>query len=289
MRLGCCISGEDQLAALEGWADYCELPVARALMGSDEAFERLAAGLAASSVPAQACNVFLPGQRKVVGPEVDSSGLRAYVASALARMERLGIRMLVVGSGAARAVPDGFDRERGLEQFEAFLRDVAVRATDHGVTVALEPLRPQETNLLSTVAESAAFLRERDVGPARLLADLYHMREQQEPLEVLADTVDLLAHVHVAGVERGRPGPDANDLEPFLRNLRQAGYGGDCSIECTWRDYAAEAPRALQHLRAVARRAGWQDDARGGRPPLPEPPFWPGMFGGPSVPPSGSG
>ena len=289
MRLGCCISGEDQLAALQGWADYCELPVARALMASDEAFERLEAGLAVSSVPARAGNVLLAGERKVVGPEVDSSGLRAYVARALARMERLGIRLLVVGSGAARSVADGFDRDRALGQFEAFLRDVAVRAAGHGVTVALEPLRSQETNLLCTVAESAAFLRERDVGPARLLADLYHMREQQEPLEVLAETVDLLAHVHVAGVARSRPAPDANDLEPFLRRLRQAGFAGDCSIECSWTDYAAEAPRALQHMRAVARRAGWQDNARGGGPPLPEPPFWPGRFGGPSVRPSGSG
>ena len=272
MRLGCCITREDQLGALEGWADYCELPVAQALMGSDEAFDRLEAGLAASSVPARASNVFIPSQRKVVGPDVDSSGLRDYVQCAVDRMERLGIRVLVVGSGAARAIPEGFDRERALEQFEAFLREVAVRAADHGVTVALEPLRPQETNLLNTVAESAGFIRERDVGPALLLADLYHMREQQEPLEVLAETAGLLAHVHVAGVGRGRPGPEAQDLEPFLRALREAGYGGDCSIECSWNDYAAEAPRALEHMRAVARRAGWHASARGGGPPLPEPP-----------------
>ena len=257
MRLGCCISGEDQLAPIEGSADYCELPVARALMESDDAFERLAARLGASPVPALACNVFLPAKLKVVGPEVEASSLSEYVATALVRMERLGAGVLVVGSGAARAVPDGFDRDRALEQFAGFLRGVAVRAADHHVTVALEPLRPEETNLLNTVAESAAFLRERDLGPARLLADLYHMREQGEPMDSLGDAADLLAHVHVAGVGRGRPGPDAADLEPFLRALHDAGYAGDCSIECSWKDFAAEAPGALDHTRSVARRA-WE-------------------------------
>jgi sugar phosphate isomerase/epimerase len=262
MRLGCCISGGDQLAALErAGAEYCELPVARALMESDEAFEQLAARLDGSPVPALACNVFLPGGLKVVGPDVDAGALGRYVETALARMERVGARVLVVGSGTARTVPDGFDRERALAQFESLLGDVARRGAGHGVTVVLEPLRPAETNLLNTVAESAAFLAERDAGPARLLADLYHMREQSESLDVLAAVVDRLAHVHVAGVGRGRPGPDAEDLEPFLRELCRAGYRGDCSIECGWKDFAAEAPLGLEHLRLAAGHAGWPSEA----------------------------
>ncbi|HEY4025893.1 MAG TPA: sugar phosphate isomerase/epimerase family protein [Candidatus Dormibacteraeota bacterium] len=265
MRLGCCISGGDQLAVLErAGAEYCELPVARALMDGDDAFEQLAARLAGSPVPARACNVFLPGGLKVVGPEVDADRILRYVDTALARMERIGAGVLVVGSGAARTVPERFDHDRALAQFETLLRQVSGRAADHGVTVALEPLRPAETNLLNTVAESAAFLRERDAGPTRLLADLYHMREQRESLDVLSETVDLLAHVHVAGVGRGRPGPDAGDLEPFLRELRGAGYGGDCSIECTWKDFPAEAPLGVEHMRVAARHAGWPGANGGG-------------------------
>lgn len=263
MRLGCCISTEDQLAVLErAGADYCELPVARAIVPAENgaAFERLAGRLADSAVPARACNVFLPGDLRVVGPDVDAERLDRYVAEALARMVRLGVGVLVIGSGGARNVPDGFERGRALDQFERLLRDVSVRAGERGVTVVLEPLRPQETNLLNTVAESADFLRARDVGPARLLADLYHMREQDEPLSSLAEAADLLAHVHVAGVGRAAPGPDAADLEPFLRELHDVGYPGDCSIECRWEDFASQAPAAMDHLRAAARRAGWGEE-----------------------------
>jgi sugar phosphate isomerase/epimerase len=258
MRLGCCISTAEQLAVLERCgADFCELPVARALMDGEEAFEELARRLGASPVPARACNVFLPGGLRIVGPDVDEPALGRYVETALQRMERLRVQVLVVGSGAARTVPGGFERDRALEQLEGFLRGLAAHAAPRGLTVALEPLRARETNLMNTVAESAEFLRARDAGGTRLLADLYHMREQGEPLGALVEAAGLLAHAHVAGVARRRPGPDAEDLEPFLRRLREAGYGGDCSIECTWADFPAEAPEAVEHMRAAAVRAGW--------------------------------
>src|ERR1041385_5078707 len=106
MRLGCCISDEGQLAALEGaGAEFCELPVARAVMAVDGGFERLATRLGAGSVPARASNVFLPGDLKVVGRWGAPPRIDEYVETALGRMERRGIGVLVIGSGAARAVP----------------------------------------------------------------------------------------------------------------------------------------------------------------------------------------
>jgi D-psicose/D-tagatose/L-ribulose 3-epimerase len=74
---------------------------------------------------------------------------------------------------------------------------------------------------------------------------------------LLDGATDLLVHVHVAGAGKTPPGPGAADLEPFLRRLRQAGYAGDCSIECAWADFPVEAPAALAHVRATAARAGW--------------------------------
>jgi sugar phosphate isomerase/epimerase len=251
MRVGCCVSGPDGIDALEGaGADFCELPVARAIAVEDAAFERLAARLAAGGVPVAACNVLLPAGLPVVGPDVDAGALDRHLELALRRMARLGVGMLVVGSGAARTVPAGFDRELAMAQFAAFLADVAERAEALGIVVVLEPLRTAETNLLNTVGEGAAFLREREVGPARLLADLYHMVEEREPLAALAGAADLLAHAHVAGP--GRRPPAAGDVRPFLHALREAGYAGDCSIECSWNDVASEAGPAVLAVREAA-------------------------------------
>ncbi len=256
MRVGCCISDAGLLPVLEAArADYCKLPVTRLAAASDPDFDQLVSLFAGSAVQPYACNVLLPGDLAVVGQAVDEARIAGYLERAMQRLERLGTRVAVVGSGRSRAVPAGFDGRRALDQFESVLRSAAAIAGSHGVVLALEPLRRAETNLINSVAEGAAFLRERGLGEVRLLADLYHMREEGEPPEVVAGCADLLAHVHVAGAARRPPGPADDDLADFVARLRAAGYEEGCSVECRWSDFASEAPEALAHLRGLAEAA----------------------------------
>ena len=132
------------------------------------------------------------------------------------------------------------------------------------MVLAVEPLRRAESNVLNSVREAAAFVRERGIADARVLADLYHMQEEGEDLGALDDSADLLAHTHVADSGRTPPGQGDWDLEGFLERLRTVGYTGACSIECIWSDFAAEAPAAVAHMRSVAERAGWGVSARDG-------------------------
>ncbi len=233
-------------------ADFCELPVARLAALSDADFDQLAHLLSEGAIPPYACNIFLPGDLAVVGHAVDEAQIAGYLERALRRLEQLGTRLVVVGSGRSRTVPPGFDWRRALDQFEWFLRKAAAIAGDHGVTLALEPLGQAETNLITRVSDGAAFLRERGIDKVRLLADLYHMSEEGEPLDVVSACSDLLAHVHVAGTGRKPPGPTDLDLAAFVARLRAAGYDAGCSVECTWSDFALEAPPALAHLRRLA-------------------------------------
>lgn len=252
IRLGCCVSDPGLVTAIRGSADYCELPVASLLMAAD--LEAVRERLDEAGCPALAANVFLPGALKVVGPEVDGARVDAYLAEAAGRLERLGIDRVVFGSGQARAIPDGFDRARALDQLEAFVRRAAARLAEHGVTVAIEPLRRAESNVLNSVREAAGFVRERGLAPARVLADLYHMREEGEDLDALDECADLLAHAHLAGRERRPPAEGDDDVGAFLARLEAVGYGGACSIECRWDDFATQAPASLAYLRALGAR-----------------------------------
>lgn len=255
IRLGCCIGDPALADVIRGAADYCELPVASLVMSDD--VEAVGRRLEEAGCSAIAANVFLPGELKIVGAEVDDARVDAYVAEAASRLERLGVRRLVFGSGRARAIPDGFERARALDQLEALVRRAAARMDQHGVTLVIEPLRAAESNVFNTVGEAAAFVRERGLAPARVLADLYHMREEGEGLDALPAAADLLAHTHVAGQERRPPGPGDDDVGGFLRRLHAMGYDGACSIECRWDDFGAQAPAALTYLREEATRAGF--------------------------------
>jgi D-psicose/D-tagatose/L-ribulose 3-epimerase len=258
LPVGCCASSAD-LPALEAapGLEFIELPVAKSLMGSAHEFDQLGAAIGRSPLAARAANVFLPASLKVVGPDATPDELSTYAATALDRARRLGVAIVVFGSGASRTVPAGFSRERALDQFADAVRMVDELASSGGVTLALEPLSSKETNLLNSLGEAAAFLRQRGLDGVRLVADLWHMECEAEDLQVLNGLGGRVAHAHVAAAERLAPGQAPDSIERFLRHLRQAGYEGACSIECRWSDLVAELPAAVRRVRDAATAAGW--------------------------------
>src|SRR5260370_37324119 len=158
LAIGCC-AGTSELALADTALGlvFIELPVAKALMGSADDFEQLVAQLHRSRLIARAANVLLPGTLKVVGPETRPDELSDYASTALDRACRLGISVLVFGSGASRVVPAGYSRERALKQFENAVRIVGEQASARGLTLAVEPLNSREPDLLNSVGEAAEF------------------------------------------------------------------------------------------------------------------------------------
>lgn len=252
MELGCCVT-PDQLALLAmAGGDYAELTVAGAVMGGDEAeFAQLVAQISASPLKPLAYNVFLPGNRAIVGPAVDHDWLKDYSQQALIRIARLSGpgAIVVLGSGRSRAIPHGFDRATALEQLADFLGQLGALAKPLGITIALEHLRRAESNVFTSLRESGDFLRERDLPNVHLLVDLYHLMEEDEPLSTIDEYADLLVHAHVADSERRHPGTGTYPIAPFFNQLRQNGYTGKCSIECRWADFPAEVDAAMAALR----------------------------------------
>jgi sugar phosphate isomerase/epimerase len=198
----------------------------------ESAFHAALAAFRAAGMPCPALNCFLPGDLKVTGPAADPAALEAYVTVALRRAEEAGVQTIVFGSGGARAVPEGFDRGRAREQIVAFCRMLGPIAARHGVTIVVEPLYKKACNILNTVGESAALVREVNHPAIRLLADSFHVLWDGDCLEDIVAHGDLLRHVHVATAPgRRAPGTDECDLGPFFRALARAGYNWRVSIE----------------------------------------------------------
>ena len=254
MDLGCCVSPEQLPALAAAGGDYAEFTVARTIMGGGEAeFGRLRGLVADSPIKPLAYNVLLPGELMVVGPTVDRARLAAYVAVAFDRIARLtGPGAIVVfGSGRSRSVPEGFPREAALDQLAEFLGWLGPLAAQHGITLALEPLRRAESNVFNSLGEGAAFITERGLASVHLLADLYHMIEGAEPLTAIADQAPLIVHSHTADTGRFAPGSGDYPQAEFFAQLRAHTRCDRCSIECTWRDFDREIGSALATLRAA--------------------------------------
>ena len=234
MKLGVCAQPEAAEVLAAAGFDYIEVNVVRDLQPEvpDDALPAPPAALRDLPLPAPVANVFLPGALKLTGADVDPAAAERYVRTAFARAAAAGIAIIVFGSGAARRIPDDFDRERAWAQLVDFGRLIGPLAVDHGVTIAVEPLNYAECNVLNTVAESAAYVRDVDHPGVRLLVDAYHWARNEEPTNAIVAAGPLLVHAHIATyANRLAPGQEPCDFAPFFGALRNAGYAGALSVE----------------------------------------------------------
>jgi len=251
VRLGIC-AGLGVWSAAPGGLDFLEANVQGLLkpQAGEEEFAPQREAARACPVAVLAANCFLPGSLPCTGPDVDTDALDTYVQVALRRARQVGLRTIVFGSGGSRRVPDGFDPAAATAQLADHLGRWGPLAGEQDVTLAVEPLQKSDCNLITTVRQGATLVRRVGHPNVRLLADTFHMAADGDPPESIADAADLIAHVHVAELEgRTPPGTHGEDLRPYFRPLKQAGYDGAYSLECRWDDLPAQAPGALAELR----------------------------------------
>jgi sugar phosphate isomerase/epimerase len=252
MQIGCCCPIEQAPVALAAGFDYLECPLVSLLPEEGEAaFAPVWQVYQSAGLPVRAFNIFLPGALKVVGPTVDRPRAQRYVQTALRRARQMGAHLVVFGSGAARMIPEGFAREQAQQQLVDFLQVVADEAERNSLTIAIEPLNRKESNVINRVAEGMELAQRVNRPAIRLLADFYHMDEEQEPLQEIGRAQAWLAHIHVADTGRLAPGTGHYPYAAFVEQLRQSHYTGMVSVECRWGDFAQEAGPAVQFLRRV--------------------------------------
>ncbi len=255
MRFGICAPFQEVANLTAFPFDYLEENIQRFLAPEKprEYFEERWQAACTLPVPIEAANSLLPSDLFLVATptrKVDTERLERYIKTALQRADQAGIRILVFGSGGARACPAGYDVAAAVEQIGDHLARWSTWAHDYGVQIVLEPLRYEETNTINTVAEGGALVSQRIVSGARLLADVYHMLCNAEAPETLLPWTSLFSHVHVAEKQgRTAPGRHGEDFRPYFSVLQHGGYDQRISIECNWHDLPAEVELALRVLR----------------------------------------
>lgn len=251
MKFGMCCSPEKSADMAALGFDFVEWAVASNIGTTDQSrSEELRTLTTSLPVTSEVWNILLPGDIKVVGPESDTFQLRTYLDTALPKVRALGGELIVFGSGRSRTVPEDFDRSIAEAQFREAIGIIAEVAKANDLTIVLEPLRTGETNLINTVAEGLSVVESLGHESFELLADLYHMLDNDEHLGDVVPAAGHLRHVHIATKPRLVPleGEDVAVLRKFLIELKRAGYDERMSFECKTTD-PSELQRGLQILR----------------------------------------
>lgn len=183
--------------------------------------------------PAAVATGFVFGSRglRLVDPDPAVCHGAAELLQNLVRLAAgLGAKVVTIGGFRGKAEPVG-----GLENAKRILheglRGADCLAQELGVTIALEPLRRGESDLLNNAQEVCDLIREGGYGAVGLLLDVYHMAEEPDALEAFRKYRDCLVHVHLADTDRRALGLGSVDFAGMEAVLGEIGYCGWQSVE----------------------------------------------------------
>ena len=206
----------------------------------------------AGEILTYSCNGLFPGDIRLTG-DVDKVVLKDYCDKTFYKLAELGIKLAVFGSGKAKHVPDGFDRQKAWEQLYELGTLLSDEAKQYGQTVVVEPLRFEEVNIVNTVVEGAEYCRVVGRDNFKLLVDFYHFNSNGEDWATLEQNKDLLCHTHIATpVKRSRPQTE-EEWAFFARcmsALKNIGYTGRMSFEGGFHS-AADFDAMLLRMREI--------------------------------------
>ncbi|MGB6432232.1 MAG: sugar phosphate isomerase/epimerase family protein [Candidatus Acidiferrales bacterium] len=253
VRIGYCGPISQIDAAKAAGFDYMDLRTSEVAALSDADYAQLGAKLKQIDFPVLDTYLFIPGNIKLSGPNIDKDQQMAYVRLALDRVSKLGARVVAMGSGPARSYPEGFSKDEAYAQLVDFCKRLGPEARARNVIIAIEPLRPEESNLIGSLAEALAFIKVVNDPNIQLNLDYYQFEMvKEDPADILA-AGDHIVHIHMAN-PTGRVLPlrwDEYNYAPLFANLRKIGYDREMGVEASSTDFAKEAPESIAFLRAA--------------------------------------
>ena len=162
--------------------------------------------------------------------------------------------VMVFGSPQQRSTTGGLTREEATRNYIAGLAEVAPHAEEKGVTVLVEALPAAQSDVVQTLEEAVAIVREINSPGVRTMFDTHNAVDETEAHAVLVERYfEYLRHVHVNEIDGRYPGTADYDFATILGTLLRLNYQHWVSLEVF--DFKPDAARiaqeSLEHLTRV--------------------------------------
>jgi len=163
--------------------------------------------------------------------------------------------VMVFGSAKQRSTTNGASVKDAVKRFTEGLAGMADAAGQRNITLLIEPLAPRLSNVVNTLAEAVAMVREINHPAVQTMFDTHNTAAETLPHdELLKKYRAHIRHVHLNEMDGRHPGAGNYDFKTPLRALREIGYRGWVSVEVF--DFAPGGEKiaadSLQFLRAQA-------------------------------------
>ncbi len=233
MKVGICSEIENLELCIRSGADFIEVSNTAVSRMSESEFEAALEIVSKYPGSVYSCNCLIPSDIRLTGDDVSYDEITEFCEMSFERFSRLGGKVLVFGSAKAKNVPEGFSREKAMEQIIKCTRIFGGIAAKYGQTVVIEPLCYAEANIINLVGESKQLSDLSEMENVKAHVDFYHLMQNGETLTELKKYANHLGHVHIASpVLRTMPTfDDGADYKSFLDIIKEGNHDQTVSYE----------------------------------------------------------
>ena len=165
---------------------------------------------------------------------------------------QLGGHLMVLGSPQQRRIEPGMTAEQANQNAIACLTDCLPALQENSVTLALEPLGPEEGNFLLTAEWGRQLIQRIGSDWVKLHLDVKAMSTESTSIsDIIEASAEDLVHFHANDPNRRGPGMGEVRYESIISALRKINYQGWLSVEVFDETVPAEttAIKSVQYLR----------------------------------------
>jgi len=260
MKLGCFGFARHIPLIRRAGFDSAELDIMEIVGMTQQQFAELMAIAADSGLGFEAYSGFMPLTERICREDFDMRRWLDHAEAAADRTAQLGARLWPFGAGKCRSIPeDCSDIEGAKAKVARFVCGICDRIEPYGITLAIEPLGPVNSNYLNFIGETVQFANSLGKPNCKVMCDLRHMHKLNENLEDIMIYKDWIIHAHIDypwGTDRLFPKKDDGyDYSPYIKTLKASGYKGLLTVEATtYDDFSQDATSCVDHLVALNAR-----------------------------------
>ena len=158
---------------------------------------------------------------------------------------------MVFGSPQQRSTTGGLTRAAATRNFIDGLTGVAPHAAERQVSVLVEALPANQSDVVQTIEEAVGIVREIGSPYIQTMFDVHNAIDEELPHAALVERYfDYIRHVHVNELDGSYCGSGDYDFKPVLEVLQRRNYAGWVSLEAFDFTPGAErlASESLRHL-----------------------------------------
>ena len=140
--------------------------------------------------------------------------------------------VIVFGSPKQRSSTGGMSAADATRHYIDGFAKLAPRAIERGVTLLVEPLSPGQSDVVTSLDEAAAIVKEIDSPGVRTMFDVHNaVDETEDHCALIEKHFPLIRHVHVNEMDGRAPGTGDYDFRRLLETLARLNYQHWVSLE----------------------------------------------------------